>query len=136
MRDWLFNLHGLCYEEIFFQIILLVYRFLTINIWKHVYFYLTNCYIQELNYFFLLHFIVLFVFYSLESLHTRYGKITRHCKKHPSNSVPIHICAGYKSIHKFSSHGYYRCYCFRHGFLHQRMNANGSDTKWFIFLEQ
>jgi hypothetical protein len=30
------------------------------------------------------------------------------------------------------SHGY----CSRHGFLHQRMNANGSDTKWFIFLEQ
>jgi hypothetical protein len=26
--------------------------------------------------------------------------------------------------------------CSRHGFLHQRMNANGSDTKWFIFLEQ
>ncbi len=28
------------------------------------------------------------------------------------------------------------CICSRHGFSHQRMNANGSDTKWFIFLEQ
>jgi hypothetical protein len=26
--------------------------------------------------------------------------------------------------------------CSRHSFLHQRMNANGSGTKWFIFLEQ
>jgi hypothetical protein len=28
------------------------------------------------------------------------------------------------------------CCCSRHCFLHQRMNTNGSDTKWFIFLEQ
>ncbi len=27
-------------------------------------------------------------------------------------------------------------YCSWHGFLHQRMNTNGTGTKWFIFLKQ
>jgi hypothetical protein len=26
--------------------------------------------------------------------------------------------------------------CSQHGFLHQRMNTNGTGTKWFIFLKQ
>jgi hypothetical protein len=30
---------------------------------------------------------------------------------------------------KSKVHSQSKCYCSRHGFLHQRMNANGSDTK-------
>ncbi len=37
---------------------------------------------------------------------------------------------------KSISHKLLQNYCSRHGFLHQRMNTNGFDTKWFIFLEQ
>jgi hypothetical protein len=45
----------------------------------------------------------------------------------PAVPRPRFHAAWYKSVYMK---------CSRHGFLHQRMNTNGTGTKWFIFLKQ
>jgi hypothetical protein len=55
-----------------------------------------------------------------------------------TSNLCLHLLTHQQQMVEFSSPPDYSPHynCSRHGFSHQRMNANGSDTKWFIFLEQ